>query len=44
MNSEVKKDEEKDYYILLVLTIIPSIYGLHSKSQHLLFGNSIDWF
>lgn len=43
MNSEVKKDEEKGLFIYVGFNYT-IIYGLHSKSQHLLFGNSIDWF
>ena len=45
MNSEVKKDEEKKIiYICWFLTIIPLFMVFIVKSQHLLFGNSIDWF
>ena len=36
--------KKKDYLYMLVLTIIPLFMVFIVKSQHLLFGNSIDWF
>lgn len=36
--------KKKDYLYLLLLTIIPLFILLFVKSQHLIFGNSIDWF
>ena len=36
--------KKKDYLYLLLLTIIPLFMLLFVKSQHLIFGNSIDWF
>ncbi len=44
MNSEVKKDEEKRLFVYVGFNIIPLFMVFIVKSQHLLFGNSIDWF